>query len=333
MNKSTLKSESLLLLTAAIWGFAFIAQRAGMEHVGPFTFNAIRFAMGSLVLVPLVILRNKRSESSGPISTSSLRPFLHSSIHPIPHSSIPSSSPCPSIAPSPHRAVPLSGPAFAGAALFLGASFQQWGIVYTTAGKAGFITGLYVIIVPILGLFWRQRPRWGTWIGAILAAIGMYLLSFSGTLTVNVGDLLVLASAFFWAVHVHIVGWLTGRMDSIRLACLQFAVCSLFSVIGALAMETFVMDKILAAAIPILYAGLLSTGVAYTLQVVAQKDVPSSNAAIIMSLEAVFAVVGGWLFLAEIIPLRGLAGCGIMLAGMILAQVFGTREKRAPLPI
>lgn len=327
MNKSTLKSESLLLLTAAIWGFAFIAQRAGMEHVGPFMFNAIRFAMGSLVLVPLVILRHHRSQFSVPISHSSTHPFPHSSTH------SPSPSPDATIPPSRHRYIALPGPALAGIALFLGASFQQWGIVYTTAGKAGFITGLYVIIVPILGLFWHQRPRWGTWTGAVLAAIGMYLLSFSGTLTVNIGDILVLGSAFFWATHVHIVGWLTGRMDSIRLACIQFAVCSLFSVIGALATETFVMENILLAAVPILYAGLMSTGVAYTLQVVAQKDVPSSNAAIIMSLEAVFAVLGGWLFLAEISPLRGLIGCTIMFAGMILAQIFGTREKRAPLPI
>ena len=312
MNKSTLKSESLLLLTAAIWGFAFIAQRAGMEHVEPFTFNAIRFAMGSIFLTPLVYFRHRRSKSSISISQSSIRPSVHSSIQ----------------AQSPHLPIALSGPALAGTVLFLGASLQQWGVVYTTAGKAGFITGLYVIIVPVLGLFWKQRIRWGTWVGAFLAAVGMYLLSFSGEITVNIGDLLVLCSALFWATHVQVVGWLTAKMDSIQLACMQFAVCSILSFAGALMTESFVMENILAAGIPILYAGLLSTGVAYTLQVVGQKDVPSSNAAIIMSLEAVFAVLGGWLFLEEIIPLKGLIGCGIMFAGMVLAQVFGTREKK-----
>jgi len=296
MNKSTLKSESLLLLTAAIWGFAFIAQRTGMQHVGPFTFNAIRFAMGSLVLVPFVWVRSKRQKTQ------------------------PSQ---PQNAESGHVTVPFFSPALAGLVLFLGASLQQWGMVYTTAGKAGFISGLYVIIVPVIGLFWGQRIRWGTWIGAFLAAVGMYLLSFSGEITVNIGDLLVLCSALFWATHVQVVGWLSGRMDCIKLACLQFAVCSMLSFMVAITFESFIWHDITQAGIPILYAGLLSTGVAYTLQVVGQKDVPSSNAAIIMSLEAVFALLGGWMFLEEIIPLKGLIGCGIMFAGMILAQVFG----------
>lgn len=313
MKNTHLKSESLLLLTAAIWGFAFIAQRAGMEHVEPFTFNAIRFAMGSLVLVPLVWYRSRCDTHS----VSTIIPTAESQ------------SRLGQMELSQQATSPLVrfGPVLAGVALFMGASLQQWGVVYTTAGKAGFITGLYVIIVPALGLFWGQRIRWGTWIGAILAAVGMYLLSFSGELTINIGDILVLCSALFWAIHVQVVGWLTSRMDSIRLACIQFAVCSIFSFTGALTTENLVMENILAAGIPILYAGLLSTGVAYTLQVIGQKDVPSANAAIIMSLEAVFAVLGGWLFLAELIPFKGLIGCGIMFAGMILAQVFGVRDK------
>ncbi|MBN1551910.1 DMT family transporter, partial [bacterium] len=160
MKRFKWKYESLLILTAAIWGFAFIAQRAGMEHVGPFTFNAVRFAMGSLVLVPLILVRNRRVKSE-----------------------------------SDHlkwRKIHRWGPVLAGLVLFLGASLQQVGIVFTTAGKAGFITGLYVILVPIFGLFQRQVPRWGTWTGAILAVAGLYLLSFSGSFTMSTGDLLVL---------------------------------------------------------------------------------------------------------------------------------------------
>ena len=295
MNRLNWKSEALLFITAAIWGFAFIAQRAGMEHIGPFTFNTVRFALGSLFLVPLVLIKRRQSKLNPDFSETD-------SIH-------------------------SWGPVIAGSVLFFGASLQQIGIVYTTAGKAGFITGLYVILVPIFGLIWKQKPQWGTWIGAILAAVGLYLLSFSGSFTISKGDLFVLFSAIFWACHVLVVGWLSIRMDCIRLACLQFATCSLLSLLAAGMLEKIQLQNIYHAGIPILYAGLLSTGIAYTLQVVAQKHVPSSNAAIIMSLEAVFAVLGGWLFLEEIIPFRGLVGCGIMLLGMLLSQLYGSKKN------
>jgi drug/metabolite transporter (DMT)-like permease len=261
------RSEALLLLTAAIWGFAFVAQRAGMEHVGPFTFNAVRFALGSVILIPFLVLGRKRRRR-GAAGTGRWRPVL------------------------------LAG-GFAGLILFVGASLQQIGIVYTTAGKAGFITGLYVIIVPVLGLFWRHRPGRVTWFGALLAVAGMYLLSVTGSLAISKGDLLVLIGAFAWATHVIIIGRFSPRMDNVMLACLQFAACSILSLVGALATETITYQTILRATLPILYAGLLSTGVAYTLQVVAQRRVPATTAAIIMSLEAVFAGLGGWLMLDE----------------------------------
>jgi drug/metabolite transporter (DMT)-like permease len=193
-------------------------------------------------------------------------------------------------------------------------------LVYTTAGKAGFITGLYVIIVPLLGLFWRQQPRIGTWIGAVLAAIGLYFLSVTEEFTIELGDLLVLIGAFFWAAHVLIIGWLSPRINPVKLAFSQYVACSVLSLITASLIEDITMLSIFQAAIPILYGGLLSVGIAYTLQVIAQRDAHPAHAAILLSLEAVFAAIGGWLILGEIISARGLFGCGLMLAGMLLSS-------------
>jgi len=297
----TLKSDALLMLTATIWGFAFVAQRVGMEYVGPFTFNGVRFALGSLSLVPLMLLKRKN-----PSAIAALLP------------------------PADRRTVAWGG-ALAGLVLFMGASLQQVGLVHTTAGNAGFITGLYVVIVPLLGLFWRQRPDLGTWIGALLAAAGLYLLSVTAAFEIAFGDLLVLVGAFFWAAHVLIIGWLSPRIESIQLACIQFAVCSLLSLITAAALETMTLQGLMGAALPILYGGLLSVGVAYTLQVVAQRDARPAHAAIILSLESVFAALGGWLLLGELLSARALVGCSLMMAGMLLSQLhaFVFRRKRA----
>lgn len=285
------KSNALLLLAAAIWGFAFVAQRAGMEHVGPFTFNAVRFALGGVVLIPFLLGGGgRRAVGDNRLSPKSGR-------------------------------TTILGGGLAGLFLFLGASLQQTGIVYTTAGKAGFITGLYVIIVPILGLCWGRRSGLGTWMGAILATVGLYCLSITRHFTISTGDLLVLMGAFVWAGHVHIIGWLSPRTDSIRLAFLQFSACSALSLITAVFVETITAQGLRGAALPILYAGVMSSGVAYTLQVVAQRKVHPAHAAIILSLEAVFAVAGGWLMLGEILSRRELFGCALMLGGMFVAQL------------
>ena len=293
MKGVTAKSDALLLTTAIIWGFAFVAQRVGMDYVGPFTFNGIRFAVGSLSLLPLLLMSREQ-----PAATKNILP------------------------PPGLKTIFLGGSAL-GLALFSGASLQQVGLVYTTAGKAGFITGLYVIIVPILGLFWRQQPSLGTWIGAILAAIGLYFLSVTEQFTIELGDLLVLIGAFFWAAHVLIISWLSPRINPIKLAFSQYVACSILSLITATIVEVITFNSIIAAAIPILYGGLLSVGVAYTLQVVAQRNAHPAHAAILLSLEAVFAAIGGWLILGEIISVRGLVGCGLMLAGMLLSQLWG----------
>jgi drug/metabolite transporter (DMT)-like permease len=287
MESRALRADLLLLATAAIWGFAFVAQRVGMAHVGPFTFNGVRFALGSLSLLPLVLMEARRKNPPKVDGVSTAR-----------------------------------GAAMAGAALFLGASLQQIGLVYTTAGKAGFITGLYVVIVPILGLCYLQRTDAGTWIGAVLAAVGLYLLSVTEQFTIAFGDLLELAGAFFWAGHLLIIGWLSPRMPVIRLACLQYACCALLSLAAALVYEPIALGALQAAAVPILYGGLASVGIAYTLQVVAQKDAPPAHAAILLSLEAVFAALGGWMMLGEILPPRALLGCALMFGAMLVSQLY-----------
>ena len=287
-----LRSDLLLLLAATIWGFAFVAQRLGMEHTGPFTFNATRFALGAIALVPVVIARAR----SGPL-------------------------------PAPWRQDLRRG-LILGLVLFGGATLQQFGVVYTTAGKAGFITGLYVVLVPFLGLLVGQHTSRRTWGGAALAAVGLYLLTITGKLTMARGDLLVLLGAFFWSTHVLLIGRWAPHTEPVRLAALQFAVCSAVSAVAAFSFEDPTWSGVHGALWPILYAGLLSTGVAYTLQVVAQRQAPPAHAAIILSLEAVFAVLGGMMMLGESLAPRGLAGCALMLTGMILSQIQPRSRRR-----
>ena len=286
-----MKSNLLLLFTAVIWGFAFVAQRAGMEFLGPFTFNTARFTLGSLSLIPLLIInRNKifEKEKFTRLNNKNL----------------------------------LYGGLAAGIVLFLGSTFQQGGLVYTEAGKAGFITGFYVILVPILGLFIKQRTSIITWLGAIVATIGLYFLSLNETFDVNIGDVLVLIGAFFWAIQILVIAFYSTKVDPYQLAFTQFVVCAVLSFIGALISETVVWQNLINAFVPILYAGIFSVGIAFTIQVVAQREAHPANAAIIMSLEAVFAVIGGWMILNESIPIRGLIGCLLMLIGMVLSQLY-----------
>jgi len=277
----------LLLLASVIWGLAFVAQRVGMRHVGPLTFNGVRFALGAVVIAPLLVwgLPGRPREP---------------------------------------RTVPVSrilrGGIIAGLVLFIAATLQQYGVVFTTAGKAGFITSLYVVFVPILGLVIGQRAGPGIWAGVALSAAGLYLLSAQGLAGIALGDGLVLIGAIFWAVHVLVIGRLARDVPPLALALTQFVVMAVLSLIGALWLETMIWADIRAAAVPILYAGLLSVAVAYTLQVVAQTRAHPAHAAIILSLESVFAAVGGWLILSEGLSARALVGCALMLGGVMLAQ-------------
>jgi drug/metabolite transporter (DMT)-like permease len=313
MKPPTFKDDSLLLLTAAIWGFAFVAQRAGMEYIQPFTFNGVRFALGSLSLLPLIfILRRWSSRKMPRKNPTGITTIRNRDV----------------AGESGDAKVWLYG-LLCGSVLFTAASLQQVGIVYTTAGKAGFITGMYVVFVPLSGLLWRQRAGWSRWVGAALALAGLYLLSVTRGFTIAKGDLLVLLSALFWTAHVQLIGWFSPKTNSLVLASLQFAVCSLFSLVVAVIAESVVLAGILRAAIPILYGGLCSVGIAYTLQVVVQKTAHPAHAAIILSLEGAFAVLGGWLILGEVLSLRGLSGCALMLAGMIVSQTSLLRNPAA----
>ncbi len=285
------KSELLLLLSAVIWGFAFVAQRAGMEFTGPFTFNALRFALGSLSLLPFILInRRKNSKDISGTDPSASKNYFKGGI-------------------------------ILGSILFVASSFQQVGIVYTTAGNAGFITGFYVILVPIFGIFIGKKTHFNVWIGSALALAGMYLLSVKQNLTVSYGDILVFFAAVFYALHVLTIGHYATKSDNLKISALQFAVCSIYSIIAAFLFETPELSGIIEAAIPILYGGVFSVGIAYTLQLIGQRKAHPAPAAIILSLEAVFAVFGGWLILNEVVTINTLAGCLLMLTGMILAQL------------
>ena len=290
--KGTYKSDSLLMIAAIIWGSAFVAQRVGMSYVGPLTFNGVRFALGAIILLPFVRWGNQYSKVEN--RTDRIRLVRQD----------------------------LWKGGLAGLILFGGATLQQVGLVYTTAGKAGFITGLYVIIVPLMGVFLGHWPGWGGWVGAFCATIGLYLLSVTEVWTFAPGDFWELLGAFFWAAHVLLLSWLSPRIERIQLACTQYMVCSILSLIVAVFTETIILHGIKDAMIPILYGGVLSVGIAYTLQVVAQRYAPPTHAAIILSLEAVFAALAGWLVLGEILSLRGLIGCILMFAGMLSALLW-----------
>ncbi|MDP1622230.1 MAG: DMT family transporter [Bacteroidales bacterium] len=291
MYKTSLRSDLILLLAAVIWGFAFVAQRVGMDYVGPFTYNGVRFALGTLVLVPFLFLKSTKVESWIKVSN-----------------------------PSGRRKI-IIGSLVTGLLLFGGVAFQQLGLQYTTAGKAGFITGLYVVFVPIVGLFFGQRSTITMWTGAVLSVVGLYLLSMTSGFTIAPGDKLVLYCAIIFTFHVLFIAWLSPLMNSFLLAFIQFAICALLNMVVAFAIEPVQLVSIMQGWLPIVYGGILSVGVAYTLQVIAQKTAHPSSASIILSLEAVFAVLGGTILLHEILTTRMLIGCALMLTGMIVVQV------------
>ncbi|MGI9275746.1 MAG: DMT family transporter [Endozoicomonas sp.] len=290
MQTKALQSDLLLLLTAAIWGFAFVAQIVGMDHMGPFFFNASRFTLGFLSLLPVYFILERKVKQTTPIEYD-------------------------------NQALLMWGPV-TGIVLFAASSLQQVGLLYTTAGNSGFITGFYLILVPILGIWLGHSTRPATWVGAALALTGLYFLTAQeGPSSINKGDLLTLGSAGFYAIQILLIGWLARKVHPLRLSLVQFLVCAILSMVVALLFETVSIEAIQASLIPLLYTGIMSSSVAFTFQIIAQKHAPSSHAAIIMSLEAVFAVIGGWLLLSESMGTRGLAGCALMMTGMLLSQL------------
>ncbi|SDH24876.1 DMT family transporter [Pseudomonas abietaniphila] len=295
MQKHALRADLLMLLTALIWGTGFVAQTAGMDHIGPYLYSGLRFALGSLSLLPWVLRRPATGPAPEPLLTRGL----------------------------------LQGGIVMGLALALGINLQQVGLLFTSVTNAGFITGLYVIVVPLLGLFLGHKTGIGTWLGCLLAVIGMFLLSVGDNFHVASGDWLQLMGAFVWGGHVILVGVFASRHDPIRLAFLQFVTCSVVSLVLALVFEPIAMDAIFAAGPALVYGGVVAVGIGYTLQVVAQKHAIASHAAIILSLEAVFAAIAGAWLLGEALQLRGYAGCALMLAGMLLAQLWPRRADVA----
>jgi drug/metabolite transporter (DMT)-like permease len=295
--RSSRWGAAALFLATTIWGFAFVAQRAGMAHVGPHTFNAARFLLGAALLGPVALFLPRGRATSPPPGR---RGFWGRS---------------------------WTGGVVGGVFLFLGITFQQYGLVTTTSGKAGFITGMYVILVPVLGLAFGQVAKARTWAGAVLALAGMYFLSVTEEWTVARGDLLVLACALFWSMHVLWIAWVSPFADAMSLAAVQFLVAAALSVSCMAVTETPEWPAMQACAIPILYSGILSSAVAYPLQVVGQRGTSPAYAAIVFGLEAVFAALGGWVLLGETLSGRNLVGCGLMLAGMVVAQLERKPEK------
>ncbi len=275
-----------LLLVAAVWGSSFVAQRTGMEQVGPFTFNAARFALGGLVSLLIYVVESRFLPKNPASRPGNLRDGL-----------------------------------LLGLLLFGGASAQQIGLVSTGVGQAGFITGLYVVLVPLLlALVWRERVRWPAWVGGALVVIGLLLLSVQAGFRLSPGAGWVLFSAFLWAFHVIAVGRVATGRDPFLLAMVQCFVCALLSLPAALALERWEWSGMLLAGPAIFYAGAISTGLGYTTQIVAQPRTTPAHAVIILSGEAVFAAFFGWLLLGEELTVHQLCGCGLMLAGILLAQ-------------
>lgn len=286
--KNQLKGTFALLFATIIWGSAFIAQSVGMDHIGPFTFQAIRCVLAVIFLFPLSYLFEKDKKQ-----------FTEKW----------------------HNPKLWKTGAICGGALFVAAGLQQVGLVYTSAGKAGFITAMYIVLVPILGLFLKQKPPVSAWISVIIAVIGLYLLSCVGVAEVNIGDLLLLGCALGFAVQITLIDRLAGELDGIRLNCVQSLVCALLSAVFMFATETPDIQNILSCWLPLGYAGILSMGVAYSLQIVGQRDLEPTVASLLMSLESVFAVLFGWLILKETMTVYEFTGCCLVFAAVIISQI------------
>lgn len=292
---STLKNSLLLLLTATIWGVAFVAQSVSMDYIGGFTFNAIRNIIGAITLVPVILIFSKQNPAAdqNPADRQKARKTL------------------------------ITGGICCGILLCLASNFQQFGIKYTTVGKAGFITACYIIIVPIIGIFLKKKCSPFIWIAVLLSLGGLYLLCISPGegFSIGKGDTLVLICAVVFSFHILTVDHFSPLVDGVKMSCIQFLVCGILSGIPALIFENPNITNILQAWMPILYAGILSCGVAYTLQIVGQKGMNPTVASLIMSLESCISVIAGWLILGQNLSSREIFGCVLMFGAIMLAQL------------
>ncbi|MBO4415652.1 MAG: DMT family transporter [Lachnospiraceae bacterium] len=304
-----LKYSLLIVLAAFIWGSAFVAQSVGMNYIGPFTFGMARFYIGSIVLIPVILLSDRFNKTSAEAEKN-----LDGS------SSERSDVSRPFAGLSSKKRLILGG-IICGIILCIASSFQQVGIQYTSAGKSGFITSLYVILVPIFGLFLRQKVTFIMWLGAIISLAGMYLLCISETMSVNIGDVLTFFCAVFFAVHIIVVGRFAPFVDGIKLSCIQFFIAGVLSTFAAFIFEDPDPAKMLEALIPILYAGVLSCGVAFTLQTIAQKKVDPVLCSLLFSLESVFSVLTAWVILHDTLSVKEIIGCILVFAAVVLVQI------------
>lgn len=294
MRKTQMKNSLLLLLAAVIWGVAFVAQSVGMEYVGPFTFNAVRSLIGGMVLIPCIIFLGRHSGEK--------------EVQLLPKD-------------SKERKTLLIGGSMCGLFLCAASNMQQMGIMYTTVGKAGFITACYIVIVPILGVFLGKKTGISVWFSVVLAVIGLYLLCMTDSLSFGKGDLFVLLCAVLFAGHILVIDHYTVLVDGVRMSCIQFFVSGLISSVLMFLFEEPTFGAIWDAKLPILYAGVLSCGVAYTLQIVGQKDMNPTVASLILSLESCISVLAGWLILNQKLSGRELMGCAVMFAAILIAQL------------
>lgn len=301
-----LKNSLILLLTATIWGVAFVAQSVSMDYIGGFTFNAARNLIGAAVLLPVIWFLN-RGKKQEEISAEQRRA---------------------------QRRVLITGGCACGVLLCLASNFQQFGIKYTTVGKAGFITACYIVIVPVIGLFLGKKCSSFIWAAVVLALAGLYLLCIKDGFSVGKGDFLVLICAVFFSLHILVIDHFSPLTDGVKMSCIQFAVCGVLSGIPALLLENPRISSLLAAWVPVLYAGVLSCGVAYTLQIIGQKGMNPTVASLILSLESCISVLAGWIILGQKLSGREIAGCVIMFAAIVLAQLPGrTSSTGADIPL
>ena len=284
-----LKNASLLALTAFIWGTAFVAQSVGMEYIGPFTFNGVRSIIGAITLVPCILIQKKSGRKI--IEEGSSGKDL------------------------------IAGGLLCGALLFVASSLQQIGIKYTSAGKAGFITSCYIVIVPLIGIFMKKTSGWKTWAAVVLALAGLYCLCITDGFTVGKGDIFIFLCAMAFSAHILVIDYFSPRVNGIVLSCIQFLVCGVASIPCMFVFETPDMAAIISAWMPVLYAGVLSCGVAYTLQIIGQRNVNPTIASLILSLESCFSVLAGWVILHEKLSMKESLGWVLMFTAIILAQL------------
>lgn len=294
MNVKKLKSTFLLFLTAIIWGFAFVAQRVGAEYVGTFTFNGIRFLLGTLSLIPVILIFEKEKFNKGKFKKT------------------------------------LTSGLLAGVVLFIASTLQQFGVEITgSAGKAGFLTGLYIVLVPLIRFVMGKKTSILTFFGAIFAVVGLFFLCMTGDeISFGTGDIVLIIGAFFWAGHILVVDKFVNDISPLKFSMTQFFVCGFLSVVFALFTEDIEFSAIKSAGIPILYGGLMSVGVAYTCQILGQKDADPTFASIVFSTESVFSAIGGAIILNEIMSGRGYLGCVLIFIGIVLSQLNIDTKKR-----